>query len=106
MKSVVIKLNEDKVINELGKIELENMYEKIDKVYVDKWNMIKTFGGDNFSEKGAYIYSGNIDYQYIVGASIGMKKNFSWLKDYTSLWSIYDMDDDTIEDLKEGLLDA
>jgi len=104
MKAVIIKLNHQKAIDELGQAQLDNMYYKIDRIYAGVWNMKKV---DNktfpFPDEEAVIYCGDLEYQELVGASIGIKKYFTWLKRYAVIWNLYDSSDGEMEDLIEGL---
>lgn len=104
-KYVIIKLAEEKVRKELGETELANMYRKIRKVYAGVWKMEELRGTDvGYRDEDAYVYAGDLEYQDVIGASIGMEKAFKWMERYTSIWKVFDVDDYQMEDLTIGLL--
>ena len=46
MKAVIIKLNHQKAIEELGQAQLDNMYYKIDRIYAGVWNLYDSSDGE------------------------------------------------------------
>lgn len=99
MFTIQILLNEEKAQKELGKNKLDNMYGKLEKMYIEETDMLLVK-----RDSSGIFFSGDTELQRIIGVCLAIAKGFPWFRTYVSKWHLYYDTKSDYDDLIADLL--